>query len=117
VVSSTSAGTIISSFTYTYDDVGYRSSVAEADGARVTWTYDKTYQLVNEHRAGDVLGWSSLTAEQWEELTGDQWETLDDCGAGGAFNVTYTYDSGDCWRSSLRSAAMLPNSRGEKRHA
>jgi hypothetical protein len=24
----------------------------EPDGSRVTWTYDKTYQLTREHRSG-----------------------------------------------------------------
>ena len=47
-----SDGTTICSFDYTYDKVGNRVAVLEADGSRVTWSYDKTYQLTGEHRTG-----------------------------------------------------------------
>ena len=45
-------GSTLSSFAYTLDAVGNRLSVVEATGERVTWTYDNTYQLVNEQRSG-----------------------------------------------------------------
>jgi len=48
----TSSATIISSFDYEYDKTGNRTSVVEANGDRVTWSYDDTYQLTNEQRSG-----------------------------------------------------------------
>jgi YD repeat-containing protein len=44
--------TTISSFTYRYDPAGDRIGVVEADASRVTWLYDKTYQLTGENRTG-----------------------------------------------------------------
>ena len=49
-----SDGTTISSFEYKYDRAGNRTSVLEADGSRVTWSYDATYQLLAEHRTGST---------------------------------------------------------------
>ena len=43
---------VISTFDYDLDAVGNRQAVVEADGTRVTWTYDKTYQLTRERRSG-----------------------------------------------------------------
>jgi len=43
---------VISIFTYSYDAVGNRSGVAEANGDRVTWSYDEAYQLTREQRSG-----------------------------------------------------------------
>ena len=48
----TSAGTTLSSFNYTYNPVGNRVQVVEANGDVVTWSYDPTYQLTNERRSG-----------------------------------------------------------------
>ena len=59
----TSGGTTLSSFNYTYNPVGNRTQVVEADGDVVTWSYDPTYQLTNERRSG-----------------------------ANAYNITYTYD-------------------------
>ncbi|MBS0266547.1 MAG: RHS repeat-associated core domain-containing protein, partial [Planctomycetes bacterium] len=58
-----SSGVTISSFGYRYDKTTRRTGVTEASGDRVTWTYDPTYQLVNEKRSGV-----------------------------NSYNVTYTYD-------------------------
>src|SRR5262249_15278242 len=44
--------TTMSSFNYGYDRAGNRTRVVEADGTRVTWTYDNTYQLKREQRSG-----------------------------------------------------------------
>jgi YD repeat-containing protein len=44
---------VISIFTYSYDAAGNRTGVAEANGDRVTWSYDETSQLTREQRAGD----------------------------------------------------------------
>ncbi|MFN0055460.1 MAG: hypothetical protein ACKV0T_25215, partial [Planctomycetales bacterium] len=45
-----SSGTVISSFDYRYDNMANRRGVTEAGGVRVTWSYDASYQLVNERR-------------------------------------------------------------------
>ncbi|HCG76292.1 MAG: hypothetical protein COZ37_00020 [bacterium (Candidatus Ratteibacteria) CG_4_10_14_3_um_filter_41_18] len=45
-------GEILSSFAYTYDLVGNRTTVKEADGSVVTYAYDSLYRLTNEVRIG-----------------------------------------------------------------
>jgi RHS repeat-associated protein len=52
LVNITGTGTTLSSFTYNLDPIGNRSKVTEADGTRVTWSYDKSYQLTRELRSG-----------------------------------------------------------------
>jgi RHS repeat-associated protein len=47
-----SDGTVISSFAYAYDQTINKTLAIEADGVRVTWSYDKTYQLTREQRSG-----------------------------------------------------------------
>ena len=47
-----SDGTTISSFEYGNDSVGNRTGVLEANGDRVTWSYDALYQLTRERRSG-----------------------------------------------------------------
>jgi len=47
-----SDGTTISSFEYGNDSVGNRTGVVEANGDRVTWSYDALYQLTRERRDG-----------------------------------------------------------------
>ncbi len=59
----TSGGTTLSSFNYTYDHIGNRTQVVEANGDVVSWSYDPTYQLTNERRSG-----------------------------ANAYNITYSYD-------------------------
>jgi len=44
---------VISVFTYSYDSIGNRTGVQEANGDLVTWSYDETYQLTREQRSGD----------------------------------------------------------------
>ena len=53
----------LSSFNYTYNPVGNRTQVVEANGDVVTLAYDPTYQLTNEQRSG-----------------------------ANAYNISYTYD-------------------------
>jgi len=45
-------GELLSSFAYTYDLVGNRTTVKEADGSVVTYAYDSLYRLTNEVRMG-----------------------------------------------------------------
>ena len=49
---------------YQLDGTGNRLGVTEATGQKTTWTFDNTYQLVNENRSGT-----------------------------GSFNSTFTYDA------------------------
>ena len=46
-----SDNTVISSFDYNYDNDGNKERVIDANGDRVTWTYDDTYHLTNERRS------------------------------------------------------------------
>jgi RHS repeat-associated protein len=63
VANLSSTSTTLSSFSYALDPVGNRLRVVESTGNRVTWSYDKTYQLKNEQRSGS-----------------------------NGYNITYTYD-------------------------
>ena len=47
-----STATTLSSFNYTYNPVGNRTRIVEANGDVVTLAYDPTYQLTNERRSG-----------------------------------------------------------------
>jgi RHS repeat-associated protein len=58
-----SGGTTLSSFHYTYNPVGNRTQVVEANGDVLSLSYDSTYQLTNEMRSG-----------------------------ANAYNISYTYD-------------------------
>lgn len=95
---------VISTFDYSYDKVGNRTGVVEANGDHVTWSYDKTYQLIREQRSGDnsyyvthtydPAGNRSVKNENgscttFTYDTANQLETsLDNSGT-----TTYTYDS------------------------
>ena len=46
----TTGGTTLSSFNYTYNPVGNRTQVVEANGDVLTLSYDPTYQLTNKAR-------------------------------------------------------------------
>ncbi|MDA1055440.1 MAG: hypothetical protein O3C40_34000 [Planctomycetota bacterium] len=43
---------MISGFAYELDATGNRTAKLKASGKRTTWTYDATYQLVNERPSG-----------------------------------------------------------------
>ncbi len=45
---------VISKFDYKYDKASNRIEVAEADGSRVTWSYDAKYQITEDYRTGTV---------------------------------------------------------------
>jgi RHS repeat-associated protein len=47
-----SSDTVLSSFSYTYDNVGNRLSVTENGGSVVNYVYDDIYQLTSETRTG-----------------------------------------------------------------
>jgi RHS repeat-associated protein len=52
LVNKNSSGTVLSSFSYTYDYVGNRLSVTEANSSAVSYGYDNIYQLTSETRTG-----------------------------------------------------------------
>ena len=45
-------GTVESSATYRLDGTGNRLGVTDAAGQKTSWTFDRTYQLINENRSG-----------------------------------------------------------------
>jgi hypothetical protein len=66
-LNATTAGAILSSFAYTYDRTQNRLGLTEASGAVTTWSYDSTYQLVQEQRsAPSALDWQDFTLAQWQ---------------------------------------------------
>ncbi len=67
---------VLSVFTYTYDNAGNRTAVAEANGDRVTWSYDAASQLLREQRGGT----ESLTfyCPAWSGLTGCKKKCLEE---------------------------------------
>ena len=99
-----SDSTTICSFDYQYDDANNRVAVLEADGSRVTWTYDDTYQLTGEHRTGsngyrntfvyDPSGNRTLKNEdgQRTSYTYDAANQLD-TSVDASGTTTYTYDA------------------------
>jgi len=66
---------VLAALTYSYDNVGNRSSCVEQNGDRVTWSYDTTYQLTREQRSG-----------------------------ANAYDITYSYDATQNRLTKLQSA-------------
>ena len=63
VLENLKGATVLSRYTYSYDNVGNRTQVLEGGTSVVTWTYDETDRLKTEKRSGT-----------------------------GSFSTTYTYD-------------------------
>src|SRR5262249_13324039 len=111
-----SDGTTLSSFSYSMDNVGNRTRVIEADGTRVTWTYDDTYQLRGETRGGahaydithtyDPLGNQKLKVDSGTRTTAtfdaanQIVYTLDNNG-----RTTFTFDAGGNQSTQLSPSA------------
>ena len=99
-----SSGTTISSFEYSYDGAGNRLRVVEANGDRVTWTYNNTYQLTRERRSGanayditytyDEVG-NRLTKEENSAVTTYAYDAANELmtSEDGSGVTTYTYDA------------------------
>jgi RHS repeat-associated protein len=84
-----SDASVLETFGYTYDAVGNPTVLAEANGDRVTWTYDALSQLI-----GDVRGGASSYAHTY---------TYDAVGNRAARGTTdYTYDAAN--QLTLRDA-------------
>ncbi|CEK17106.1 RHS repeat protein [Chthonomonas calidirosea] len=84
VVSRTSANTTLASFSYVYDVDGRRTSVAEADGSLVSYSYDGAGRLVAESRTGSNSYSISYTLDgEGNRLSG----TVN------GFTTTFVYDA------------------------
>lgn len=55
VYTNTSGGSVVESFTYTYDKVGNRKTMVENGGNTSTYGYDVTYRLKNESYTGGLV--------------------------------------------------------------
>jgi YD repeat-containing protein len=76
--------TVLSIFTYSYDDAGNRTGVVEANGDRVTWSYDEINQLTLEARSGA----NAYGLEYTYDAVGNRLTQFN-----GAATFTYTYDA------------------------
>jgi RHS repeat-associated protein len=90
-----SDGTAISSFADAWDASGNRTSRVEADGNRVTWSYDNTYQLTRERRSGansyDVTYSYDASGNRRVKINGGSRTT---CGYDSADQLRYHQDGG-----------------------
>ena len=95
-------GAVISSFTYTLNNAGIRTSVAESDGSQVAYGYDASYKLTSEIRTGthpysiaytyDNVG-NRLTQTKDGVLTTSAYNNRDQLtGETGPNNTAYVYD-------------------------
>jgi len=74
---------VLSIFTYSYDDAGNRTGVVEADGDRVTWSYDEINQLTLEARSGA----NAYGLEYTYDAVGNRLTQFN-----GAATISYSYD-------------------------
>jgi YD repeat-containing protein len=86
---------LISSFAYQVDPAGNRTSVLEGDGVRVTWTYDRTNQLISERRSGANAYFHTFTYDE----VGNRLTKVEDSAA-----TTYAYDSANQLKTSVAAA-------------
>jgi YD repeat-containing protein len=84
-----SAGTVLASYRYTYDDAGNKTSVEEHTGYRVEYTYDELYHLTQETITDPVEG--DLTIAYTFDAVGNRL-TKDDSVEG---LTIYSYDQND----------------------
>ena len=87
--------TTLSSFAYTYNQVGNRTQVVEVDGSVVTWGYDPTYQSTNEQRSGTA----SYNITYAYDAVGNRSSMLN-----GGTPTTYSYNSANELATSQTSA-------------
>jgi RHS repeat-associated protein len=86
-------GSMLTSFTYRYDNTANRTGVTEVDSSVTTWSYDASYQLIGEQRTNvAALDWVDFTLAQWGAFTLAQWATFVLDASSGTYNTTYTYD-------------------------
>jgi RHS repeat-associated protein len=93
ILHKTPGGTILTAYTYTYDDAGTRTQLDEP-GVTTNWLYDNAYRLTVEARGGSYV---------------DTF-TYDDVGNRATWNdgtaiTTYSYDAADQLETAVRGAA------------
>jgi hypothetical protein len=72
-----STNAVLSQYDYTFNGVGDRTSVTEADGASQVWRYDPRRWLDEESQfAIRGPGWDCLLVDDWDQLSVDGWDTL-----------------------------------------
>jgi RHS repeat-associated protein len=91
VANLSSTSTTLSSFSYALNGVGNRLRVVESTGNRVTWSYDKIYQLRNEQRSGS----NSYNITYTYDPVGNQLVLIN-----GGVPTTSTYDAANELRTS-----------------
>jgi RHS repeat-associated protein len=92
-----STGAVISSFSYTYDNVGNRTRVDENGAGQVNWTYDDTYQLTNEVRTGN----NTYNVTHQYDPVGNRTTMIKD-----GSTTTFTYDAANQLENSLDSTGI-----------
>jgi RHS repeat-associated protein len=108
LVNITSGGTTISSFAYRLDGTGNRLGVTEADGTRVTWTYDTTYQLTHEQRDGT----NAYNVTYQCDPVNNRLRMLD-----GGTPTTYSYDPANqlsTWKDSTGATTVTFDANGNQ---
>jgi len=105
VVSRNSSSTLLSSFNYLMDPAGNRTTLTASGSDGFLWTYDKTNQLLTEHRtlSADTFTHTMTYDSRGNRLTlSDSTDTLDyDCDNANRLQTvtdtsgttTYTYDA------------------------
>ncbi len=88
--------TLLSGFTYTYDLAGTPIRVVELSGDTVTWSYDKTYQLLGERRSGP----QGYAVTYTYDAAGNRLTARDSGSA-----TTYTYDAANQLLTARRLSA------------
>jgi RHS repeat-associated protein len=79
-----SDSSVLSIFTYAYDASGNRTGVQEANGDRVTWSYDALNQLIREARSGS----NSYDVTFSYDAAGNRLTKVE-----GGTTTTYSYDA------------------------
>src|SRR5262249_18777493 len=89
----------LASFAYGYDGVGNRTRVVEANGDRVSWTYDATYQLTHEQRSGA----NAYDVTHAYDLAGNRTLVID-----GRARTTSTFDAANQLLSARGAGGTTP---------
>jgi YD repeat-containing protein len=102
-------GSMVALYTLTYDSVGskLRQRLEELDGSVVTFLYDETYQLVQEHRTGTA---PFLTTHEYDGV-GNRLLEVTATPNGHVTTTTYSYDAANrlTGQGSVSSVTLLPN--------
>jgi len=100
VYNRTSTDTVISSFVYTLDKIGNRTSMTLANNDVISYTFDATYQLTNELRTGNTAYQKAWTYDEvGNRLT--QWD--------GAITTTSTYNDANQLIESVEGGITTTN--------